>query len=364
MGELNKRNIISRNFGGGGNSQLIGCQDVWRSSLYNKRTLSNYTNIFLNENSLPSCPLNFLSSDNQSVGNASLIAPYSCHPELVSDSNEMQKQRGQSDVQHDMTNYPLLQSLPSGGVSKTGFTLYSSLKRNAAFTLAEVLITLGIIGIVAAMTMPSLIAKHQEKVLIVSARKAFSTVLNATKLAQSQNGVIGDNTFLFDPSKTSAEVAQNFAQYFNGAKVCPSKTSPGCSQYFYDRTKYSTSGYGDAFSGKCPLILLPDGSVLAINQLTSCAQATFICDAIDPATGNCTKDDEGNSLGSIATLHFCASISIDVNGPKAPNQYGRDVYSGRVWQNGKITFNDWGQTGAGSARNILMGVDKLIFKKF
>ena len=35
--------------------------------------------------------------------------------------------------------------------------------KKTAFTLAEVLITLGIIGVVAAMTMPSLIANHKEK---------------------------------------------------------------------------------------------------------------------------------------------------------------------------------------------------------
>ena len=36
-------------------------------------------------------------------------------------------------------------------------------KNKKGFTLAEVLITLGIIGVVAAMTLPTLIAKHQEK---------------------------------------------------------------------------------------------------------------------------------------------------------------------------------------------------------
>ena len=206
-------NVSPLFFDGGegvGNSQLIGCQDVWRSSWYNKRTLTNYTNIFLNENSLPSCPLNFLFSDNQSVGNASLIAPYSCHPELVSGSNEMQKQRGQSDVQHDMTNYPLLQSLPSGGVSKTGFTLYSSLKRNAAFTLAEVLITLGIIGIVAAMTMPSLIANYKEKEIITKAKKTYSVVTQAFKLAQADAGMPGDNSVIYTGASNSDDVAKAF----------------------------------------------------------------------------------------------------------------------------------------------------------
>lgn len=35
--------------------------------------------------------------------------------------------------------------------------------KNYGFTLAEVLITLGIIGIVAAMTLPAIVSKYQEK---------------------------------------------------------------------------------------------------------------------------------------------------------------------------------------------------------
>lgn len=39
------------------------------------------------------------------------------------------------------------------------------------FTLAEVLITLGIIGVVAALTMPSLIAEHQKNKLLQELKK-------------------------------------------------------------------------------------------------------------------------------------------------------------------------------------------------
>lgn len=47
------------------------------------------------------------------------------------------------------------------------------------FTLAEVLITIGIIGIVASMTMPSLITKHQEKKTVAQLKKTYSTVQQA-----------------------------------------------------------------------------------------------------------------------------------------------------------------------------------------
>ncbi len=57
-----------------------------------------------------------------------------------------------------------------------------------AFTLAEVLITLGIIGIVAAMTLPSLIEKHQKKVMVSRVKKIYTTVSQAMLRSYSENG--------------------------------------------------------------------------------------------------------------------------------------------------------------------------------
>ena len=54
--------------------------------------------------------------------------------------------------------------------------------KKAAFTLAEVLITLGIIGIVAAMTIPTLIADYQEKVLVTKVKQGHSQLMNAIQL--------------------------------------------------------------------------------------------------------------------------------------------------------------------------------------
>ncbi|MDR1327933.1 MAG: type II secretion system GspH family protein, partial [Heliobacteriaceae bacterium] len=51
--------------------------------------------------------------------------------------------------------------------------------RKNAFTLAEVLITLGIIGIVAALTMPGLIANHKEKETVTKLRKVYSSIQQA-----------------------------------------------------------------------------------------------------------------------------------------------------------------------------------------
>ncbi len=61
------------------------------------------------------------------------------------------------------------------------------IKRNA-FTLAEVLITLGIIGIVAAMTMPTLIQKNNNRVVETRLMKFYSTINQAVKMAEVDYG--------------------------------------------------------------------------------------------------------------------------------------------------------------------------------
>lgn len=56
------------------------------------------------------------------------------------------------------------------------------------FTLAEVLITLGIIGIVAAMTLPSLVGKYKEKQRVTQLKKAYSILNQAFLMAVKDYG--------------------------------------------------------------------------------------------------------------------------------------------------------------------------------
>ena len=60
------------------------------------------------------------------------------------------------------------------------------------FTLAEVLITLAIIGVVAAMTIPTLINKYQDRVLETQYRKGISVLANGINLMMAREEVIGD----------------------------------------------------------------------------------------------------------------------------------------------------------------------------
>ena len=62
-------------------------------------------------------------------------------------------------------------------------------KRKVAFTLAEVLITLGIIGVVAAMTIPNVVANYKKKVVETRLLKIYSILNQAIVLSEADNGV-------------------------------------------------------------------------------------------------------------------------------------------------------------------------------
>lgn len=63
-------------------------------------------------------------------------------------------------------------------------------KNKFGFTLAEVLITLGIIGVVAAMTLPTLIKNYQKQVWVNQLKKAYSTLGNAFNKMAADEGVV------------------------------------------------------------------------------------------------------------------------------------------------------------------------------
>ena len=73
-------------------------------------------------------------------------------------------------------------------VRERGYLAASLLSRLAAFTLAEVLITLGIIGVVAAMTMPALIQNYRKSVVENKLKSEYSLISNAIRMSEAKNG--------------------------------------------------------------------------------------------------------------------------------------------------------------------------------
>ncbi len=122
------------------------------------------------------------------------------------------------------------------GKGSSRFTLHTSLKkhaaltlaegstyvahfgdiRQAAFTLAEVLITLGIIGVVAAMTMQTLISSYQKKQTVSQLKKAYSLLSNVI----SQSTAMNESPLYWDYNDENSFANQYIIPYVQVSKDC------------------------------------------------------------------------------------------------------------------------------------------------
>lgn len=177
-----------------------------------------------------------------------------------------------------------------------------------SFTLAEVLLTLGIMGIVAAMTLPVLIKNYRQHETEVRLQKSYSMISQAFLSAQAKHGEIKDW-----PDWDNAEIiltnyiVQEFTFVKNyksqgkyGYNVCFEKKyfSGSSDQYKLQYGWINGIHIGNPFyPGVTASIQLPDGSCLALNPQN-------------------TGVSMHNKL-----------IAIDLNGSsKAPNRAGFDLF--------------------------------------
>lgn len=149
--------------------------------------------------------------------------------------------------------------------------------KNAGFTLAEVLITLGIIGVVAAMTMPVLIAEHREKKTVVQLKKAYSILQQAYLMAinkygdsstwsrlNTQTGTDDDGNAITDYS-SAYTVFQYLAENMKGLNPQVNKKPV----FTYD--SYTLDGtYSSTISPNknIPNIYLADGTLISSGWIT------------------------------------------------------------------------------------------------
>ena len=82
-----------------------------------------------------------------------------------------------------------------------------TIKSNSSgFTLAEVLITLGIIGVIAALTLPNLITQYQKSATVQGLKVAYSLLSQAVQKSVSENGEINE----WDYSLSSADFDETY----------------------------------------------------------------------------------------------------------------------------------------------------------
>lgn len=195
-----------------------------------------------------------------------------------------------------------------------------------AFTLAEVLITLGIIGIVAALTIPTLMANSQKNAYVSGAIKYNSILQSVITRYMGDNNysdLISSDIFNNGGGSYSQAGSQRVWDALKGylmlSKDCGASVSTGC--FPSDNIKQiNNNSSGD----------IPEGSNLFAKGILNDGSTIWLLD--DPA--NCSYDRSISHLNELATS--CGVFTIDVNGMKGPNQYGRDEFQYRMLNNGKV----------------------------
>ena len=171
--------------------------------------------------------------------------------------------------------------------------------KKCAFTLAEVLITLGIIGVVASLTLPSIIQRKIEKTTIVKLQKFTSTFENAFNMAIAEYGPVSQ-WFEGDVSQAGDchEVWDKVIPYMPPiVKDCTGKRGSKCfASTYYDRNGNQTYNSNEWSTG-CKAIF-SDGTAVILQHIPW-RYGLF--------------QNLGTAYGG---------FGVDLNGPTGPNKLG------------------------------------------
>lgn len=166
--------------------------------------------------------------------------------------------------------------------------------RKLGFTLAEVLITLGIIGVVAALTMPSIINKYQKEILRNQFKKAYSEISQATELLKVKEDI---NIFEYAKANNSQKALDKLMTQIKGAEVLEGSRST---------TDFAKSFYA------------PKG----LNKKGLTGEYCDNTNVYRGSNGIFYSMDDRTTNSSIADPKLC----IDINGKSLPNSLGYDLF--------------------------------------
>lgn len=184
--------------------------------------------------------------------------------------------------------------------------------KHKAFTLAEVLITLGIIGVVASMTLPTLVGKYKKVQTISQLKKTYTVLNQAFRHSEADN-----ESSLYWNVDNGIDYYFNtyWKPYLNIISFC--KGSRGNKACSYD----SSTPWRRANGKKDAYLVLDDASRMPFIL----SDGTFVSILI--ASGYGSGEGVENSDGE---MEFPGGkdnrIIVDLNASGRPNQFGKDVF--------------------------------------
>lgn len=175
------------------------------------------------------------------------------------------------------------------------------------FTLAEVLITLAIIGVVAALTIPALMANYQKSQYITQLKAVYSQLSQGVKMMMADEGVnkVTDTNTLTvendDYEAAKVRIGAFLRKYFKVVKDCGIEAPSPC---FADNVKHLSGADLGPFSySEYYRVIIASGASVCM-----------------------TPGRTGLPAGA----------TVDINGLKNPNTLGRDIFSFSYYYDGSV----------------------------
>ncbi len=199
---------------------------------------------------------------------------------------------------------------------------FSTPKYNKGFTLAETLITLVIIGVIAAMTVPSLLNKTQNKDNSTRVKKAYSVLQNSMhKIAMDEGYAQGDYSFVEDSNSffDAFEKTVNTLQRCKGSNKC------------FVTSIHKLNGGNDSIHANTNALITTDGMAYTFSY----------------NYGNTTQF----GVASEDLDKFMGRFWVDVNANKKPQVIGRDLFAFVLIQGKGILPAGYGNNGANCTKN-------------
>jgi len=190
--------------------------------------------------------------------------------------------------------------------------------RGKGFTLAEILITLTVIGVVAALTIPTLLQNTQQAELKTALKRDFADLSQATLLIKNDAG--GTLVNAFRNGAGDGLDSENLKNAYKG-KLNYIKECSGTAAYGGSGT--GASGEGGCWHGTNNWELLNSTKNLGSqNPGLILNNGTLMFFGLEKS--DCMLDL--SFTGGAVTYKRCAAITIDVNGFKKPNVLGKDIF--------------------------------------
>ncbi|MBO6088423.1 type II secretion system protein, partial [bacterium] len=213
-------------------------------------------------------------------------------------------------------------------------------KFRLGFTLAEVLITLGVIGVVASITLPTLIKEYNKHAWVNALKENYSLLNQGFRKMMADDGVefiadteawraiggshcyAGDGNLLVNCKDFLAQLKKYFVI---------THISIGTDKVLYNLGTGDMEGIGYRYkrrnssgawlSDRGYIIYLSNGAMIWSSGFYNPVIKSN-CDAIHTAGG-----------------HMCGNagnFSIDINGNRGPNEYGKDIFEFYITERGQL----------------------------